>query len=79
MTDRDGEEDQPIAWVRPGGLLHHVLGPILHTLIHRPRSLHRPLERALRYLASNAQRAKPDRDCISGRLKLGLQHVHAAA
>ena len=59
--------------------IHHVLGPILHTLIHRPRFLHRPLEHALRYLASNAQRAKPDRDCISGRLKLGLQHVHAAA
>ena len=59
--------------------IHHVLAPILHTLIQRPRSLHRPLERALRYLASNAQRAKPHRDRISGRLKLGLQHVHAAA
>jgi len=33
----------------------------------------------LRYLADNARRAKPERDRISGRLKLGLQHIHAAA
>ena len=59
--------------------IHHVLGSVLRTLIERPRALNEPLERALRYLADNARRAKPERDRISGRLKLGLQHIHAAA
>jgi hypothetical protein len=59
--------------------IHHVLGSVLRTLIERPRALNQPLERALRYLADNARRAKPERDRISGRLKLGLQHIHAAA
>ncbi len=59
--------------------LHHVLGEVLHTLIHRSHALDLPIERALHYLASNAQRAKPDRDRCSGRLKLGLRHIHVAA
>ena len=59
--------------------LHHVLTTVLRTLIHRPNALKQPLQRALSYLADNATRAKPQRDKKSGRLKLGLVHVHVAA
>jgi Transposase DDE domain len=59
--------------------LHHVLVAVLQTLVHRPRALKQPLQRALRYLGDNATRAKPERDKKSGRLRLGLVHVHVAA
>jgi hypothetical protein len=59
--------------------LHHVLGAVLRALVHQPRALRMPLQRALRYLADNATRAKPERDKTSGRLKLGIVHVHAPA
>jgi len=59
--------------------LHHVLPTVLRTLIHRPKALKQPLQRALRYLADNATRAKPERDKKSGRLKLGLVHIHVSA
>jgi hypothetical protein len=59
--------------------LHHVLPKVLHALIHRPNALKCPLHRALRYLAENAARAKPERDKTSGRLKLGLVHIHVTA
>jgi hypothetical protein len=60
--------------------LHHVLAAVLRTLIHRPNALKQPLQRALRrYLADNAARAKLERDKKSGRLKLGLVHIHVAA
>ena len=59
--------------------LRHVLGVLLHTLIHRPRALNRQLEHTLDYLAANAQRAKPGRDRASGRLKLCLRHIYAVA
>ena len=59
--------------------LHHVLPTVLGALIHCPNALKKPLQRALRYLADNATRAKPKRDILSGRLKLGLAHIHVAA
>jgi hypothetical protein len=48
-------------------------------LMHDPGHVHRCVKRALAYLASNAQRAHPDRDRQTGRLKLGLDHLYRAA
>ncbi len=59
--------------------LHHVRARVLRALNHRPHALQQPLQRALSYLADNATRAKPERDKKSGRLKLGLIHIHVAA
>jgi len=59
--------------------LHHVLSAILYDLMHEPRKLPASVERAVRYLAHNAKRAKPDRDKRTGRGKLGLVHVYAGA
>lgn len=59
--------------------IHHVLRDILWALLHQPRALHRCVQRALRYLATNAQRAQPLRDRRLGRLKLGLEHVYGSA
>ena len=59
--------------------IHHVPGDVLRALLHQPRRVHRRIERALNYLATNAQRAHPKRDRQTGRLKLGLEHVYEAA
>ena len=59
--------------------IYHVLRDILWALMHRPRRVHGCVQRALRYLATNARRAKPLRDRHIGRLKLGLEHVYGAA
>lgn len=59
--------------------VHSVLGAVLHAQIHQPRTVNRVLTRALNFLATNATRAKMQRDRKTGRLKLGLQHVHAVA
>ena len=59
--------------------IHHLLGEVLRALIHQPRALNRCIQRLLRYLSSNAQRARPHRDRQTGRLKLGLEHVYATA
>jgi hypothetical protein len=59
--------------------IHHVLSDVLHALLHQPWDVHRRIERAMSYLATNAQRAHPKRDQQTGRLKLGLEHVYAAA
>ncbi len=59
--------------------IHHVLGDVLHALIHQPRRLNANVARAIEYLANNARRAHPKRDRRTGRLKLGLEHVYGAA
>ncbi len=59
--------------------IHHVLGDVIAALMHDPRRVHRCVQRALTYLASNARRARPDRDRRTGRLKLGLEHLYGAA
>jgi hypothetical protein len=59
--------------------IRHVLGDILYDLMHRRACLYASVARAIEYLANNATRAHPERDRISGRLKLGLLHVHARA
>ncbi len=59
--------------------IHHVLGHVLHALMHRPRQLNRNIARAIEYLSTNAKRAHPKRDAQTGRLKLGLQHLYGAA
>ena len=59
--------------------IHHVLRPVLQRLIHRPSTVNLYFTTALRYLAQNAQRAKPRRDHKSGRLKLGLHHDYVLA
>ena len=59
--------------------LHHELTGVLRALINQPRTLNRRLEQTLSYLANNAARAKPERDRLYGRLKLGIEHVHASA
>ena len=59
--------------------IHHVLGDVLHALIHQPRQLNANVARAVEYLANNARRAHPKRDRRTGRLKLGLEHVYGAA
>lgn len=59
--------------------IHHLLSDVLRAIIHQPRLVNQCIERLLLYLARNAQRAKPKRDRETGRLKLGLKHVHAVA
>jgi hypothetical protein len=59
--------------------IHHVLGDVLHALIHQPRQLNANVARAVEYLANNARRAHPKRDRRTGRLKLGLEHVYGSA
>ena len=59
--------------------IRHVLSDILHDLLHRPAHLSHSVTCAINYLAANAQRAHPRRDRKTGRLKLGLDHIHASA
>lgn len=59
--------------------IHHVLGDVLRSLMHRPRQLNGNVARAIEYLSKNAKRAHPKRDAVTGRLKLGLVHVYGAA
>lgn len=59
--------------------IHHVLGDVLHALIHRPKRLNSNVARTIEYLANNAGRAHPKRDRRTGRLKLGLEHVYGSA
>ena len=66
----------PISTRKVAVCLHHVLSDIFRALMHSQRQLQKTLQRALRYLSLNAQRAHPIRDQRSGRLKLGLQHVY---
>jgi len=59
--------------------IRHVLGDILHDLMHRPGHVQSSAERAIEYLSKNARRAHPNRDRIKGRLKLGLEHIYVDA
>ena len=59
--------------------VHHVLSDVLHALVHEPTQLHASMIRTFVYLSKNARRPHPKRDCKSGRLKLGLEHVYGAA
>ena len=59
--------------------IRHVLADVLYNLMHRRARLHVSVARAIEFLANNATRAHPERDRKSGRLKLGLVHVHAHA
>ncbi len=77
MTQRLSE--QPISTRRVAMCLAQVLGQIVHALLHAPRKLTAALTNAVLFLANNAQRAHPKRDSKTGRLKLDLQHVYAAA
>jgi hypothetical protein len=54
---------------------HHLLSDVVRAFVHRPRAVNRGIHRLMRYLADNAQRARPKRDRQIGRLKLGLEHV----
>ena len=56
-----------------------IAGDVLHALVHEPRTVNRTLTRALNFLAANAGKAKMQRDRKTGRLKLGLEHVHVVA
>ena len=58
---------------------HHMLGGLLHALIHRPDNVQARLIQMVDYLAGNARRAHPARDKRKGRLKLGLEHVYGNA
>lgn len=55
--------------------IHHVLPDVIRAVMHKPRQLYASIERAINYLSSNARRAHPQRDCLTGRLKLGLVPV----
>ena len=59
--------------------VHHLLSAVLRAIIHQPRAVNRCIQRLVQYLADNAQRARPKRDQKTGRLKLGLEHIHASA
>jgi len=59
--------------------IRHVLGDILYDLMHRPEQVQGSVERAVKYLSSNARRTHPKRDRKKGRLKLGLGHVYVGA
>ena len=59
--------------------IRHVLSNVLYDLMHSPEQLQLSIAPAIEYLAQNARRAHPKRDRTSGRLKLGLVHVHASA
>lgn len=67
----------PISTRKVAMCLHHVLSEIFRALLHCQRQFNHTLQRALKYLSHNAQRAHPKRDRKSGRLKLGLEHVYA--
>lgn len=57
----------------------HVLTKIMSALMHDQRRLREAIIQATAYLACNAQRAHPNRDRLSGRLKLGLEPVFAGS
>lgn len=59
--------------------IRHVLGAIVHDLMHNPSGLQHSVTTAIDYLATNAHRAHPARDRRSGRLKLGLEHIGVPA
>jgi hypothetical protein len=75
------QPDTPPLFNRPNTRFSYnsELTGVLRALINQPRTLNRRLEQTLFYLANNATRAKPERDKLSGRLKLGIEHVHASA
>jgi hypothetical protein len=59
--------------------IRHVLTDIVQALLHDHRRLNGAVIRTVNYLSRNARRAHPKRDRLTGRLKLGLEHVYAAA
>ncbi len=59
--------------------IRHVLTDVLYDLMHHPQRLQSSVERAIEYLSTNARRAHPKRDQITGRLNQGLLHVYAGA
>ncbi len=59
--------------------IRYVLTDIILALLHNPGKLNHAVVRALDYLSKNARRAHPKRDRLSGRLKLGLEHVYGAS
>ena len=59
--------------------IRHVLTDVLYDLMHHPQRLQSSVEVAIEYLSTNARRAHPKRDQITGRLKQGLLHVYAGA
>ncbi len=59
--------------------IRYVLTDIILALLHNPRKLNHAVVRGLDYLSKNARRAHPKRDRLSGRLKLGLEHVYGAS
>lgn len=69
----------PISTLRVARCVHHVLSDLLDAFMHRPSTLRRCFQRAIQFLAAHAQRAHPKRDQRTGRLKLGLRHVHVHA
>lgn len=56
--------------------IHHVLIDLLRALMHKPRNLNAAVGRAIKFLSSNARRAHPKRDRLTGRLKHGLVPVY---
>jgi hypothetical protein len=59
--------------------IRYVLTDIVLALLHNPGKLNHAVVHALDYLSKNARRAHPKRDRLSGRLKLGLEHVYGAS
>jgi len=53
--------------------IRHVLVDILYDLMHRPELIQGSVERAVKYLSSNARRAHPKRDQKKGRTQTGTR------
>lgn len=69
----------PISTRKVAMCLYHVLPAIFSSLLHCQRKLKAAVLRALEYLSTNAKRAHPERDKLSGRAKLGLTPVFCTA
>ncbi len=69
----------PISTQTVAKCIHRLLSEVLWALLHQPPTVSRRVQRMLTYLHDNARRARPARDQRTGRLKLGLEHVYAAA
>lgn len=68
-----------ISTQKAASCMRHVLTDIIQALLHDRRRVNGAVARTIDYLSRNARRAHPRRDEITGRLKLGLEHVYAAA
>jgi hypothetical protein len=68
-----------ISTQKAASCMRYVLTDIIQALLHDRRRLNGAVARTIDYLSRNARRAHPRRDQLTGRLKLGLEHLYAAA